>query len=83
LGRNYEDISKKALSRISTRILIVWGNRDRYFPPYIPLELYQDLSDASLWSIPKQGHTPFWVEFGGDDTFVGRFIETARRFFRE
>jgi len=38
--------------------LIVHGDRDRYFPVAIPVELYGLLPDAELCILPNTGHFP-------------------------
>ena len=57
----------KALSQAKLPILLIWGDRDYFFPMDIATELYTSLPDARFWVIPAQGHTPLWTFMGGDE----------------
>jgi len=46
------------ISEIRVPTLIVHGDRDRYFPVAIPVELYRLLPDAELCILPNTGHFP-------------------------
>jgi len=47
------------VSGIAARTLVIQqGDRDRFFPPRIGLELQQHIKRASLWVVPGAGHLP-------------------------
>jgi pimeloyl-ACP methyl ester carboxylesterase len=69
-------LNSQVLSEISIPVLLVWGDRDFYFPVDIAVELYHSLPNAELWIVPGQGHTPVWSFLGGDS-------EAERRFKKE
>jgi pimeloyl-ACP methyl ester carboxylesterase len=48
------------LRRIQVPTLIVHGDRDRFFPVEIPVELYRLLPDAELCVLPQAGHGVKW-----------------------
>lgn len=60
LHRDSEDVSfgEQALSAITARTLIVHGDRDRFFPVEIAVDLYHAIPAASLWIIPGGDHVP-------------------------
>jgi hypothetical protein len=47
---------KDELRGIRTPTPIVHGDRDRWFPVEVPLELYRLLPDAELCLLPRTGH---------------------------
>ena len=54
-----EDFPEAAeLSGISAPTLIVHGDRDRYFPVAVPVELYRLLPAAELCLLPRTAHVP-------------------------
>lgn len=69
------------LSMITMPTLLIWGDRDDYFPLGIAVELYQVLPDAQLWVIPGQGHTPIWTSMGGSENAAMLFPSIVARFF--
>jgi len=50
------------LSTIKARTLIVHGDRDAFFPVFIPVTLYASIPDSSLWIIPNIDHGLMWPE---------------------
>src|ERR1019366_10540817 len=54
LHENYDDMNFTAqdLSAITARTLVVHGDRDRFFPVEIPVNIYRSIPDAALWIIP-------------------------------
>jgi pimeloyl-ACP methyl ester carboxylesterase len=46
------------LPAAKSRTLLVFGDRDEYFPMEIVTELARALPNAELWVVPGQGHTP-------------------------
>jgi len=75
LGENDDDMNFTAqgLSAIKARTLVVHGDRDRFFPVEIPVEMYRAIPDAALWIIPGGEHVPIY------DSAVP-FTSTALRF---
>lgn len=75
LAANYDDVNFTAdvLSTITARTLIVHGDRDRFFPVEIALDLYRFIPDAALWIVPYGEHVPIY------DPAVP-FVATALRF---
>lgn len=61
------------LATITARTLIVHGDRDRFFPVLIPMEMYRSIPHAYLWIIPNGGHVPI----GGNNakTFIEKALE--------
>jgi pimeloyl-ACP methyl ester carboxylesterase len=49
---------KEALRAIRAPALIIHGDRDRFFPVEVPVELYRLLPDAELCLLPNTGHGP-------------------------
>ncbi len=65
---SYDDMNftHPYLSTVTARTLIVHGDRDRFFPVEIPLEMYRSIPNALLWIVPQGGHVPIfdpWVPF--------------------
>lgn len=60
LGDNYDDMTFTAedLSAIKARTLVVHGDRDRFFPVEIAVNLYRSIPHAALWIIPGGDHVP-------------------------
>jgi len=50
-----------ATSYFPERTLIVHGDRDRFFPVNIPVEMYRAIPEAALWIVPNGGHIPFFA----------------------
>ncbi len=55
---NYDDMNFTGpyLSTIKARTLIVHGDRDRFFPAHIALEMYEGIPNSALWVVPNAGH---------------------------
>lgn len=64
LADDYDDMSFTAerLSQIRARTLLVWGDRDPFYPIEVAIEMYQAIPNAALWVVPFQGHFPLWPE---------------------
>jgi len=67
------NFTEQTLSTITARTLVVHGDRDRFFPVEIPVNLYRSIPDAALWIIPGGDHVPI-----SDPTVP--FVSTALRF---
>jgi pimeloyl-ACP methyl ester carboxylesterase len=74
VGRSYDDMNftRPYLSTITARTLIIHGDRDRFFPVEIPVEMYQSIPNSALWIIPNGGHVPI---HGGRVPFVSKAVE--------
>lgn len=57
---SYDDMNftPPYLSTITARTLIMHGDRDRFFPVSIPVEMYGAIPDSYLWIVPNGGHQP-------------------------
>ncbi len=55
---SYDDMNftPPYLSTIKARTLIVHGDRDRFFPARIALEMYEGIPESYLWVVPNAGH---------------------------
>jgi pimeloyl-ACP methyl ester carboxylesterase len=75
LGNSNDDMNftAESLSTIAARTLVVHGDRDRFFPVDIPVDLYRSIPDAALWIIPGGDHAAVY------DPAVP-FTSTALRF---
>lgn len=67
---SYDDMNftPPFLSTIKARTLIVHGDRDRFFPVNIPVEMYESIPESYLWILPNGGHFP--VGGNWSDMFV-------------
>jgi len=72
---SYDDMNftPPYLSTISARTLIVYGDRDPFFPVSIAVEEYQAIPHSYLWIIPNGGHVPL-------GNHPVQFIETVLQF---
>lgn len=83
LADSREHITSETLKSLSMNTLIVWGDRDPAFPLELALEMYRGLPNAALWVIPQQGHTPLWVDMGGDASAADAFRKLAKEFLSQ
>jgi pimeloyl-ACP methyl ester carboxylesterase len=65
------------LSTITARTLIVYGDRDPFYPINIPIEIYKAIDKSYLWIIANGGHVPIFGEMSD------RFVETSLAFLRD
>lgn len=84
LADNYDDFSfsLEELANVSARTLLIWGDRDPFYPLEIGVELYRSITDAAMWVVPAQEHAPIWDWYGGSEEAASIFTATCRRFFR-
>lgn len=75
LAKNDDDMNftAQSLAAITTRTLIVHGDRDNFFPVEIPVNMYRSIPKSELWIIPGGDHVPIY-----DSTVP--FTSTALRF---
>jgi pimeloyl-ACP methyl ester carboxylesterase len=64
------------LSTITAHTLIVFGDRDAFFPVSIATEMYAAIPQAYLWIVPNGGHIPIW------DKHKTEFTQTVLEFLR-
>ena len=83
LADNSESVAPEVLKTLPINVLIVWGDRDPAFPLEIPMEMYRSLPNAALWVIPQQGHTPLWVDMGGDASAAAAFGKVVKDFLAQ
>ena len=65
-----------ALSQISARTLIVYGDRDPLYAVEMAVEMFRAIPRAALWVVPGGGHGPIFGESAGE------FVRTALEFLR-
>lgn len=70
------DFTPERLACITADTLIVFGDRDPFYPVALAVELHQHIRDARLWVVPNGGHGPV---FG---TMAPAFRETVLPFLR-
>jgi pimeloyl-ACP methyl ester carboxylesterase len=65
LQNSYDDVNftAQALSTITSRTLIVYGDRDPLYPVEMAVEMYKAISNSALWVLPNAGHGPVWEGF--------------------
>jgi pimeloyl-ACP methyl ester carboxylesterase len=82
---DYEDMSftPERLSRIRARTLLIWGDRDPFYPIEIAAEMYRAIPNAALWVVPFQGHLPLWPELGGSVEATRESRDVIRRFLND
>jgi pimeloyl-ACP methyl ester carboxylesterase len=63
MEHSYDDMNftPPALSRISARTLIVYGDRDPLYPVEMALEMYRAIPRSALWVLPNSGHGPVFL----------------------
>jgi pimeloyl-ACP methyl ester carboxylesterase len=79
LSDNRDDMTFTAqtLSTITARTLVIHGDRDRFFPVEIPVEIYRSIPDAALWIIPGGEHVPVYDSAVPFTSTALRFLEGA------
>jgi pimeloyl-ACP methyl ester carboxylesterase len=72
---SYDDMNftPPYLSTITARTLIIHGDRDRFFPVEIPMEMYKSIPNAYLWIVPNGSHVPI-------DEHADEFTEQVTEF---
>lgn len=85
LADDYDDLSFTAerLSQIRARTLLVWGDRDPYYPIEVATEMHHAIPNAALWVVPFQGHFPLWPEWGGSPEAARDFSTVVTRFLND
>ncbi len=75
-SRDDVNFTPESLSTIAAETLIVFGDRDPFYPVSLAVELHQGIPKSYLWVVPNGGHGPVF----GDA--APRFAETALTFLR-
>lgn len=77
MGDSYHDMNLEPadLRKITTRLLIVHGDRDLFFPANIPTTLHLAVLNSALWIIPFGDHVPIMGKWNS------AFREQAMAFF--
>jgi pimeloyl-ACP methyl ester carboxylesterase len=59
-AEQYDDVNftPPYLSTITARMLIIFGDRDPFYPLSLALEMYQAIPHSYLWVVPNGGHAP-------------------------
>jgi pimeloyl-ACP methyl ester carboxylesterase len=75
---NHDDVSftPPHLATITAETLIVFGDRDPFYPVSMAFDLYQAIPRSYLWVVPNGGHGPVFHDA------APRFAETALSFLR-
>lgn len=69
--------SRASLGAVGARTLVVYGDRDPFYPVEIAVDLYRGIPAAALWVLPGSGHAPI---FGAlRDGFIDRARVPRRR----
>jgi pimeloyl-ACP methyl ester carboxylesterase len=75
---SYDDVNftPSSLGTIAAETLIVFGDRDPFYPVSLAFDLHAAIPRSHLWVVPNAGHSPVF----GDH--AARFAETALAFLR-
>lgn len=68
------------LSRIESRTLIIFGERDHFYDIDVPVYLYKSIPDSYLWVVPNEGHIPLGL-IGKQSIWSGMFGKVVDDFF--
>ena len=74
--RDDVNFTRELLQKITAETLIVFGDRDPFYPVSLAVELYSAIPKAYLWVVPNGGHGPIFRDRST------RFNETALAFLR-
>ncbi len=79
LGDDYEDMafSAESLSGVAARTLLVHGDRDRFFPVDIALNIYRSIPNAALWVVPHGEHVPIYDPTVPFTSVALRFLDAS------
>lgn len=78
LKDSYDDMNftPPQLARITASTLIVYGDRDPFYPVEMAVEMYRAIPRSALWVVPNGGHGPVFMDA------AGQFAQTALAFLR-
>ena len=76
---NYEIIlTEQQLGNITTKTLLIYGEKDIWFPDlHKVINLHDHLPNSHLWIVPNEGHVPY------SDKNKHEFIRIANEFLSE
>jgi pimeloyl-ACP methyl ester carboxylesterase len=79
LKDSYDDMSftPAHLAWITASTLIVYGDRDPFYPVEMAVEMYRAIPRSALWVVPNGGHGPVFLDA------AAQFSERALTFFRK
>ncbi len=66
------------LSQIKCPTLIIHGDRDKYFPVGIPVEMFKAIPNSFLWIVPNGVHLPIW-----DALWSDQFLQVSKLFLAD
>ena len=78
MQHSYDDMNftPPALSTITARTLIVYGDRDPLYPVDMAVEIYRAIPNSALWVLPNAGHGPVFLEA------AAHFAQTSLKFLK-
>jgi pimeloyl-ACP methyl ester carboxylesterase len=78
MQHSYDDMNftTPALSKITARTMIVYGDRDPLYPVEMAVEMYRAIPRSSLWILPDSGHGPVFLDA------ASQFAETSLAFLK-
>ena len=74
--RDDVNFTPEILKKITAETLIVFGDRDPFYPVSLAVELYVSIAKSYLWVVPKGGHGPIFRDH------AAHFNDTALAFLR-
>jgi pimeloyl-ACP methyl ester carboxylesterase len=78
---SYDDVSftPPRLARIAARTLIVFGDRDPFYPVSLAFEMHEAIAESNLWVIPDGGHSPVFLDAAAEfRQKAGAFLAKSR-----
>jgi pimeloyl-ACP methyl ester carboxylesterase len=78
MQHSYHDMNftPPALSTITARTLVVYGDRDPLYPVEMAVEMYRAIPNSALWVLPHAGHGPVFMEA------AAHFAQTSLKFLK-
>ena len=78
LKDSYDDLNftPAVLSQITAATLIVYGDRDSFYPVEMAVEMYRAIPGSALWVVPNGGHGPVFLDA------APRFVQTSLAFLK-
>jgi pimeloyl-ACP methyl ester carboxylesterase len=72
-SESFDDMNftPQMLSQITTKTLIIQGDRDPIYPLELTIEMFKSMPNAYLWIVPNGGHGPITVDLIPE--FTSRF----------
>jgi len=78
MHHSYDDMNftPPAVSTITARTLVVYGDRDPLYPVGMAVEMYRAIPNSALWVLPHSGHGPVLMEA------AAHFAQTSLKFLK-